>query len=263
MLTNFVQRFTEGRTNYRPAGEPINTRLYEVAEIREAEAKAFVVRHHYSGSYPAARRRFGLFRGPNLVGVAVFSHPCNDKTITNVFRCENATDGLELGRFVLTDEVPANGETWFLARCREKLRREFVGVVSFSDDTPRTLADGTVRFAGHIGTIYQASNAAFLGRGTARSLRLLPDGLVLSDRAIQKIRSGDRGCDYSADILCSYGAKAPPEGDFERREWLSYWLRILTRTIKHPGNLKYAWSFSKAVRLESLAYPKFGRVCNV
>lgn len=258
MITGTVQRWQGGAVRFRPAGEVIRPAEYDVLEIGEDFAKAFVLEHHYSGTYPAARRRFGLFRSGELVGVAVFSHPCNEKTITNIFKCERAADGLELGRFVLTDAVPGNGESWFLARCREQLRAHYVGIVSFSDDTPRQTASGEAVFAGHIGTIYQASNAAFLGRGTARSLRILPDGKVLSDRTIQKIRSGERGFGYSAEILRFYGADQCPESDLERRNWLSHWLGILTRTIKHPGNLKYAWSFSRSIKLESLAYPKMG-----
>lgn len=69
------QRWAQGRDSYRPAGEPIQTRLYEVAELDELDAKAFVVEHHYSRSYPAARWRFGLHRAGRLVGVAVFSGP--------------------------------------------------------------------------------------------------------------------------------------------------------------------------------------------
>lgn len=241
-----------------PAAGFIRTQDYDVAEIPEDRAKAFVLQHHYSGSYPAARRRFGLFELGNLVGVAVFSHPCNERTITNVFGCVKASDGLELGRFVLLDHVPGNGESWFLARCRERLKRDFVGIVSFSDDMPRLNEAGIPCFAGHIGTIYQASNAAYLGRGSSRTLRLLPDGRVMSERAISKIRSGERGLDYSVEILRSFGADRCPDVDEERRPWLSYWLHRLTRTVSHPGNLKYAWSFSKNVKLRSLAYPKWG-----
>ncbi len=78
MITSVVQRWRERRDSYRPAGEPINTRCYEVAPIvTDREAKGFVLGHHYSGSYPAARYRFGLYRGAELVGVAVFSVPAN------------------------------------------------------------------------------------------------------------------------------------------------------------------------------------------
>ena len=70
METTSNQRWSNGRSSYRPAGEPIDTRRYEVAEIPlDTPAKLFVVSHHYSRSYPAARRRFGMYRGGSLVVV--------------------------------------------------------------------------------------------------------------------------------------------------------------------------------------------------
>src|SRR5438067_13926750 len=86
MFTPCVQRWRQRRDLYRSAGEVIRTRLYDVAAMPAAAAtKAFVVRHHYSGSYPAARFRFGLYRAAELQGVAVFSHPCSDRVLTRVF----------------------------------------------------------------------------------------------------------------------------------------------------------------------------------
>ena len=62
----FSQRWRERRESYRPAGEPINPRLYEVAELGgDREPKEFILAHHYSASYPSARARFGLFWTPN------------------------------------------------------------------------------------------------------------------------------------------------------------------------------------------------------
>lgn len=103
------QRWRNGRARYRPAGELIRTSEYEVALIGEKEAKAFVVSHHYSRSYPAARWRVGLFRRGELAGVAVFSQPVQDTVLTNVFPTGSALDSVELGRFVLVDHVPGNG----------------------------------------------------------------------------------------------------------------------------------------------------------
>ena len=53
-LCFFSQRWRDRRESYRPAGEPINPRLYEVAELAgDREAKAFILAHHYSLSYRA------------------------------------------------------------------------------------------------------------------------------------------------------------------------------------------------------------------
>jgi hypothetical protein len=128
-----TQRWRDGRAHFRRPEQPIPTREYDVAPIAgDRDAKSFVLAHHYSQSYPAARFRVGLFHHGALVGVAVFSHPVND-AVLDVLPVERGAR-VELGRFVLLDEVPSNGESWFLARAFELLRREGVaGVVSFSD----------------------------------------------------------------------------------------------------------------------------------
>jgi hypothetical protein len=255
------QRWAEGRDSYRPPAERIQPREYEVAAIADDRtARAFVEQHHYSRSYPAARVRVGLYRRGQLVGVAVFSHPCNDRVLTNTFRDTLALEAVELGRFVLLDEVPGNGETWFLARCFELLRqRALRGVVSFSDPVPRTTVDGRVVFPGHLGTIYQAHNARYLGRGAAGLLRVLPDGTILSHRTEQKIRAGHRGWRAAVALLSEHGADVIPDGASRevRLAWLATWLPQLTRRIRHPGNHKYAWSLNRRVQLApGVDYPK-------
>lgn len=270
MDTDFTQRWRHGRGLYRWVGEPFSPMLHDVAEITvDRTAKRFVVEHHYSGSYPAARYRFGLFRRAELVGVAVFSVPMS-VGVLRVFPCPDA--GVELGRFVLLDEVAAHAESWFLARCFELLRHRGVeGVVSFSDPMARRRADGAVVFPGHVGTIYQASNALYLGRATARRLLLLPDGSVLSDRTLQKLRGGERGWRYAAELLERAGA-APLGRPDRALPWLERWLPRLTRAVRHPGNHRYVFALDRAVRraladdgylaarkLKREPYPRFRR----
>lgn len=257
MKTSVNQRWRESRSAYRPIGETINTLDYEVAAISDdSTAKQFVISHHYSRSYPAARFRFGLYKHGYLVGVAVFSHPTHSRSVTNVFPVMS-TEAVELGRFVLLDQVPGNGETWFLGRAFHLLRQiGLLGVVSFSDDQPRTSDTGETVFLGHIGTIYQAHNARYLGRGSSRPLRLLPDGSVFHARMIQKIRAGERGWQSGVEKLMHYGADAPGR---DRALWLKYWLSRLTRNIQHPGNHKYAWSLQPKKAwflLPGMSYPK-------
>lgn len=258
MITGLTQRWNTGRASYRPAGEPINTRLYEVAPLHEDRiARDYVIEHHYSASYPAARRRFALHRGERLVGVAVFSVPSNDAALACL--PGSGSTRIELGRFVLDDDVPANGESWFLARAFEHLRAEgFTGVLSFSDPVPRRAGDGRIVFPGHVGTIYQALGATYLGLATARTLRVLPSGQILNDRAIQKIRSGERGWRYAAELLTQHGA-APLTDTEDRCAWLRQWIPQITHPLRHRGNHRYAWALQKADRRHfpaSLPYPK-------
>ncbi len=254
-MTRVVQRWRERRGAYRPAGEPFDPRVCEVAAIPDdTTAKRFVVEHHYAASYPAARWRFGLYERAELVGVAVYSVPMRPE----VLRPFGADDGVELGRLVLLDSVRANAESWFVARTFEQLRAEGVaGVVSFSYPEVRTSIDGATGFVGHIGTVYQALNASYTGRATPRTLRLLPDGSVLSDRTLQKIRACERGWQHAAEQLVVHGAAEP--GD-DLRAWLAAWLPRVTRTRRHGGNHRYVFPLSRAARRvvpASLPYPKF------
>lgn len=262
MITPVVQRWRDRQGLYRPLGEPIDTRAYEVAEIPDdTTARAFVELHHYSGSYPAARRRYGLYRGAALVGVAVLSHPASEAMLRSALPLSCAREAkVELGRFVLVDDVPSNGESWFLARVFELARAGGIeAIVAHSDPEPRVAADGTHVFPGHIGTIYQATNAVYVGRTERRTWRLLPDGTVLSPRALTKIRQQQRGYLGQVDKLVAAGAAPYRGGDW--REWQRVAIATATRAYRHPGTLRYLWALDRALRRElpaTLPYPKWG-----
>jgi hypothetical protein len=266
MLVNGVQRWRSGRSCYRPAGETIDPRHYEVGSIvGDALAKAFVTAHHYSGSYPAARERFGLFQAGKLVGVAVFSIPMAG-AVLDILPCPRE-QAVELGRFVLVDQVPSNGESWFVARCFELLRGAgYSGVVSFADPVERRDQAGNVVKRGHIGIIYQGTNGVYTGRSSARTLRLLPDGSVFSDRAASKLRSREKGWRYALEQLVAQGARSPrPEEDLTT--WLSEVRATVTTSLRHPGNHRYVWALDRVGKkhllphlarrgIQPLPYPK-------
>ena len=244
-----VQRWRERRDSYRPAGEPIDPTRYGVDVVPEGVARAFVQAHHYSASFPAARLSVGMFRArgtsqPDLVGVAVFSVGIvHDRSIGRWCGLPGS-EGVELGRFVLTDDVEANGETWFLRRSFEAVRAALPGVrsvLAYSDPVPRAAEDGRAIMPGHVGTIYQAHNGRYLGRGRARALVLAPDGSVVSDRALSKIRNDERGQAYAVRELIRHGAPPPLDSE-DGRAWVARALREGPyRTLRHPGNHVYAW----------------------
>jgi hypothetical protein len=271
MTVTTVQRWRDRRDYHLPAFDWLfRPEHHEVLPLPDdTTARAFVLRHHYARSYPAARFRFGLYhRDGGLVGVAVFSHPCSDRVLTGVFPGD-ARASVELGRFVLLDEVGANGETWFVARCFAALRRRgLVGVLSHSDPVPRADITGRVVFPGHIGTIYQAGNGRYLGRTRPRTLRLLPDATVFSERNISKLRSRDQGWRYAAQTLVAAAAQLDlrdvtlPDPDVrpeQLRRWADQVLARVTRPLRHAGNHRYAWALDRRIRAHlpaGKAYPK-------
>jgi hypothetical protein len=257
MIVDAVQRWRSRRESYRPAGEPIATRLYEVATIPDdTTAKRFVVEHHYEHKYPAALERFGLYRGGELVGVTVFSQPANNLVLEQA----PGTRRAELGRLVLLDEVPANGESFFIARCFELLRRDgYEGIVSYSDPMPRDTAAGRIIFGGHAGVVYQATNGTYLGLSPPHTVRLAADGSVIGNRTLSKIRSMERGWRYAVDQLVALGA-AEPEGDL--RAWLRAELPRISRTRRSQGKHRYVWAIDRRLRKHlpaSKPFPKMTR----
>ena len=266
-MIDTTQRWLFRRERYRPAGECINPRLFDVAPIGARQAKEFVTTHHYSRTPPGYDRySFGLFRAGELTGVAIFSHP----TMANHHMTDMFGGGLrqsmELRRFVLLDSVEGNGESFFLNHCfrmlrnvpdlrsGERLRPQ--GIVAFSDPVPRRGEDGELLTPGHRGIVYQASSAIYMGRATARTLHLWPNGVVVNSRRMQKIRAMEKGWRPAVEEFRSYGADEPWE---DRRAWLRFWLDKLTTQVHHPGNHKYAWGMSHAARTRlpaSLPYPR-------
>lgn len=264
MITDTCQRWMRRCARFVEARSSFDRRRYEVAAIADDNtARTFVETHHYSGSYPAARWRFGLYERGELVGVAVFSVPVRAEALRPL-PLDAAT---ELGRLVLLDRVPFNAETFFVARCAAALAHTgLAGFVMFSDPFPRTRADGAAVFPGHVGVLYQGLGACYLGRAHADTIHLLPDGRVLSRRAITKIRAGERGWRYAVEALVAAGAPSPTGTTAEAlRAWVGGALAQVTRKVRHPGNLKYAFGITPEARASlpaSLPYPRVARpVC--
>jgi hypothetical protein len=269
------QRWHEHRHSFiNPDHGVFDPRRYSVVPLPEAQAKAYVLEHHYSRSYPSALARFGLILdSTELVGVAVYSVPVHPKVLTNVFPDVEPRQACELGRLVLdgarekdggSAKAPHGAESWFIARTLRHLHQSGMrAVVTFADPVPRPGLGGIV-LPGHIGStgvIYQSTNFIYTGRGTARRLIVLPDGRSLSERALQKVRTGDTGSAYVMRRLEALGAQAWQEGQ-DARQWLEVALaQVGAATLRHGGNHRYALALGPRRRqariaLESLAYPK-------
>lgn len=247
------QRWRSRRVSYRPAGEPFDPRRHAVVRVDEREAKAFVQRHHYSHSWPACRLTVGLMRRGRsqyeLAGVAAFSVPMTN-AVLRAHLDASMNNGIELGRFVLLDEVEANSESWFASRARRVLRDalSIERVLAFCDPIERTSVDGRVVKRGHHGTVYRATNARFGGRAGARTLALLPNGTVLSDRAQSKLRQEERGIEYVCRQIADAGG--PERAVHETGPAFLERVRAsgTLRRFRHPGNLVFTWGVSAGRR---------------
>ena len=166
--------------------------------------------------------------------------------------------GVELGRFVLLDRVAYNAESFFLGKVRRQLRcdaPEVRTIIAYSDPVVRTRADGTPVFFGHVGQIYQATNASYQGRGSSRRLYLDEEGRVLSARLLSKIRNKESGHKYARRAL----ERATNTVQFVTESSTQWVTRALEtcRSMRHRGNHVYVWGVHKRDQVPaSKSYPK-------
>ena len=247
-------RWNKRRSRFVPRDTSFNPSRCEVIALPEAEAKAFVVREHYSGSYPVTRFRCGImvkpFLGASFLGgVAVFSVPMQGRAIIKYLGVEDQNAGVELGRLILLDDekmLGFNAESWFLAKSFKLLRSaipSLKGVISYADPLPRYAEDGTEVKPGHAGVCYKAASGKFLGRSSKRNLVVSRNGMVVSERSLSKIRNGESGEQYASKQLITLGA--PARAPFEDSR--AYIDRALVeggfKRVPHPGNFVFAWHF--------------------
>lgn len=250
--------------------EAARPELYGVEPVSRDVARGFVELHHYSGSFTSCLEAFGLWRVqpftrgllqlPELVGAAVFGNPGNEEVL-KTRAAVGPREGAELSRFVCLDAVEKTGETIFLGKLFKALRverPEWRAIVAYSDPVPRLTREGVVILPGHVGTIYQAFNGIYCGRGSRRLLRLLPDATTIGERGRAKIRREEKGHEYAERQIAKatgvYRHAGEPGKDYLKRVDASPAVRFLS----HPGCHAYVWPLQDEAR-EGMARLALGR----
>lgn len=133
-----------------PVGQCTVTRA-PASEVRE-----FCERWHYTGTGGNAMWSYGLWSGSLLLGVIAYNLPTMD-TCESVFGPEHWRSVVHMGRLVCADVAPRCSESRLIGQSLQMLRR----------DQPHVRAVLTYAAAdqGHIGTVYQATNALYTGLG--------------------------------------------------------------------------------------------------
>jgi hypothetical protein len=290
--TGIVQRWRERQDFYRSTAErfePSDWRidvmvgsgsgLPQGLPVRRNAWKAgqdFIVQNHYAASFSQMRVMIGMFRARDgaLVGVATFGNVKADQA--KKYGDVGLDDILELNRFVLLDSVPGNAETWFLSRATELAREVHAArgfglkvLLSYSDPVPRRDVKGFLTMPGHIGNIYQAYNAVFVGRSSPKVLHLDARGVAPDPRMISKIRSLDGDGEEGGPSAARRFVEDHGAPEKRKRESYAAWVRRSLasdafRRLPHAGNLTYLWtfgskSFKKQIETkfpERLPYPK-------
>lgn len=121
----------------------------EVRAIHTESAVFAVVKYHYLHRKPPISFCFGLFFENQLVGVITFGTPPSRHLQISACKSDPAVV-IELNRLWVSDAMPRNTESWFVARALKLLPPRIV--VSYADTAH-----------GHAGYIYRASNFFYAG----------------------------------------------------------------------------------------------------
>lgn len=162
---------------------------YTVERISSSRGKEFVKEHHYSHGIHNGPMCWGLYDGESLIGVCAFATPCSENVRSSVFGKDHKSGVTELHRLVILDGTPTNTESWFISRALKGLkeyRPNYTAVVSFADATE-----------GHVGTIYQATNAIYYGTSGTATFYLDETGRLRHPRQngvnISRTEAAERG----------------------------------------------------------------------
>lgn len=125
--------------------------------------------------------------------------------------------------------------------------RDVVACVAFCDPVQRrNRLTGQIVLPGHIGIVYQAANALYTGRTAPTTKLLLPDGTVLSNRSLQKVRAQERGAAGVERSLVALGA-TPREAAEEPSVWLRTALvAVGAHRFRHGGMHRYVLTTPRA-----------------
>lgn len=128
----------------------------QIGPVSARDVREFTHRYHYTGLGGNAQWRWGLWRGAVLYGVVSYNLP-TISTCVSVFGAEHKHQVWHMSRLALADAAPPNSESRLIGLSLRAVHAENPGVWAVI-----TYADPSV---GHIGYVYQATNAIYTGTG--------------------------------------------------------------------------------------------------
>jgi hypothetical protein len=197
-----------------------------VAPVSTGDVDEFARRWHYSHGGGSALWRYGLWDGFTLVGVVAYNLPVR-RACEMVFGPDHLHTVAHMGRLVCADDAPRNSESRLIGASLKLLERdkpEMRAVLTFA-----------AQDQGHLGYVYQATNAIYTGTGGYDKTYVAADGRHIST-------NGKATNDFAEQLVQSGGAvaRALPKHRY---------LYLLGNKTKRRESLSM-------LRLPSLPYPK-------
>lgn len=139
-----------------------------VAPVSTRDVIEFARRYHYTETGGNMAWRWGLWHGAVLHGVVAYNLPTRT-ACESVFGAEYGPDHVwHMGRLIVSDDSPRNSESRLIGGSLRAIEREYPSIWCV---LTYAAAD-----AGHIGTVYQATNAIYTGTSSVEHYYIDTDG---------------------------------------------------------------------------------------
>jgi hypothetical protein len=145
-----------------------------ITPISQIDAKEILIPNHYLHSFPGGTKlSFGVYLDARLLGALTFG--VGPYLGYKLVKDASPDDVVTLTRLWLSDDLPRNSESRVLGFVLRSLRKEtsLKFVLAYSDPA-----------AGHLGTIYQATNWLYTGLSSATPLYDIGDGIPHHSRSL-------------------------------------------------------------------------------
>ena len=150
------QALNVGFWDAEDGAERAPVRDYICTKISTRDVEEFCRRYHYIGTGGNMMYRFGLWEGVTLLGVVVYNLPTRE-TCESVFGPDHFDKILHMGRLAMAEDAPRNSESRLIALSLQMLKVEHPNIWA--------VLTYAATDAGHIGYVYQATNALYTGTG--------------------------------------------------------------------------------------------------
>lgn len=125
-----------------------------IAPVSGSDVHEFAQRYHYTETGGAATWRWGLWNGAVLHGVVAYNLPTRT-TCESVFGKDYHQHVWHMGRLILSESSPRNSESRLIGGSLRAIERDH--------PTVWCVLTYAATDVGHIGTVYQATNAIYTG----------------------------------------------------------------------------------------------------
>lgn len=201
---------------------------YEIQPISSKEANAMVIENHYLHRKASTMFAYGLYENAELLGCIIFGKPASPSLCVGVCGKNESSNVIELTRLWIKDGTPKNTESYLIGNSLKLLPEQYDIIVSYAEIN-----------AGHVGTVYQATNWIYTG---------------LSDRHVEWRLDGKAGS-HSRHIFDTHGGVEGAKKFYGER------LQKHERSRKHRyvffrGSKTRRKELNKKLRYRVKPYPK-------